>query len=295
MLTPTNGDTSELTTSLNAILKGNGSGIVGAVAGTDYAGLASTNTYTGVNTFTDSAVIAPVSGSGIGVGLTNTAVTSGTSLLRVYPVAGTNVSSAVQIIPKGTVASNFPVSLSIFATDIVADVSNYSVVSFGINVTSGRAIMTSSSSGTGTLYPIEITTGTYVDQLHLTTTGPIGVGGIPNSAVQFHVTTGAFSGTSDTMTYSGFILMDVTKGNVHITTTSGAGNATINASAGGVAGQEITIIINNDSGAARTITFGSNLSANGTLVGTASKTATIRFASNGTKFYETSRTLLLTT
>jgi hypothetical protein len=99
------------------------------------------------------------------------------------------------------------------------------------------------------------------------------------------------------MSYASTITLDVTKGNVHKTTTVNAtGNATINASAGGVAGesQQMTIVITNDATSGKTITFGTNFSSAGTLVGTTSKTATITFVSDGVTWYETGRILLLT-
>jgi hypothetical protein len=103
-------------------------------------------------------------------------------------------------------------------------------------------------------------------------------------------TSGALSLSIDTMTYASTISLDVTKPNIHKTTTTAAvGDCTINASAGGTG--IIDIIIVNDATAGRTITFGTNFLSTGTLVGTISKTATIRFVGDGTTWYETSRTL----
>lgn len=97
-------------------------------------------------------------------------------------------------------------------------------------------------------------------------------------------------GTLDTMTYATTIALSVGAGEIHKTTTVHAtGDATINASAGGVAGQRMTVLIANDATSGKTITFGSNLKPNGTLVGTASKAATVSFISDGTAFYEVAR------
>jgi hypothetical protein len=98
---------------------------------------------------------------------------------------------------------------------------------------------------------------------------------------------GAVSQAMDTMTYAATISLDVTRPNIHKLTATG--NATIDASGAGVAGQEITVLIANDA-TPRTITFGTNFRPSGTLVGTASKAATVRFVSDGTAWYESGRT-----
>lgn len=101
---------------------------------------------------------------------------------------------------------------------------------------------------------------------------------------------GALSGTIDTMTYATAISLDTTKGNLHKTTTVDAtGNATINASDAGIAGQQITILIANDATSGKTITFGTNFKSSGTLTGTISKSATVSFWSDGTSWYESGR------
>ena len=103
-------------------------------------------------------------------------------------------------------------------------------------------------------------------------------------------TAGTVSGTNINpatyaLTYANPLSVDITKGDVFtVTTTSGVGNATFNASAVGVAGRTITFEITNDASANRTITFGSNFKSAGTLVGTTSKTATITFRSDGTNW-----------
>ena len=105
---------------------------------------------------------------------------------------------------------------------------------------------------------------------------------------------GAISGTMDTMTYASTISLDVTKANLHKTTTVNAtGNATINASAVGTAGQHMWILIVNDATSGKVITFGTNFKSTGTLTGTTSKQATIHFISDGVSWSEVARTLNL--
>jgi len=108
-----------------------------------------------------------------------------------------------------------------------------------------------------------------------------------DSGVKF---AGQLVGGLDTMTYASVIVLSVTAAFVHkTTTTSLVGDATINASSGGTAGQVMYIVIANDAASGRTITFGTNFKPNGTLVGTIGKTASLIFVSDGTNFYETSR------
>lgn len=98
-------------------------------------------------------------------------------------------------------------------------------------------------------------------------------------------------GSMETMNYSPTITLDVTLGDTHKTTTvPGLGNATINATTGGLAGQHMWIIIANDPAGARIITFGANLKSSGALTGNPGKSATIHFISDGTTWYEVART-----
>lgn len=286
---PTNGDTSSLTTSVSGLLKGSGGRVVVAVAGTDFPGLASANSFSQINTFTSYIVAAPSVGVGIPSAMTSLAGTVNDATMLMFPQSGTNVSCILDITPRGSGDS----IVNFFGTDFIADSTNYSILRVGSNRGSSEYFIASQAGGTGTVLPIAIYTGgTNTTQVYLATSGAVGIMGTPTTGVNFHVKAGAFSGNLDNPTYAATISLDVTQGNVHkITTTSAIGNATINASAAGVAGQEITIIITNDSSAGRTITFGSNFKPSGTIVGTASKTATIRFASDGTSWWETSRIL----
>lgn len=106
------------------------------------------------------------------------------------------------------------------------------------------------------------------------------------------VKSGAYGGNMDTMTYASTITLTTTNGNVHKTTTVNAtGNATINASDGGVAGQHMWILLVNDATSGKTITFGTNFKSTGTqAIGGASKSATTHWISDGTNWYEVSRT-----
>lgn len=67
-------------------------------------------------------------------------------------------------------------------------------------------------------------------------------------------------------------------------------NETINITAGQKAGRVITFMITNDA-VIRTITLGTGIVSIGTVVGTALKTAVVVLQSDGTNFYELSRTL----
>lgn len=67
-------------------------------------------------------------------------------------------------------------------------------------------------------------------------------------------------------------------------------NETVNITAGQKAGRVITLMITNDA-LVRTITLGTGIVSVGTIVGTALKTAVCVLQSDGTNFYELSRTL----
>jgi hypothetical protein len=82
------------------------------------------------------------------------------------------------------------------------------------------------------------------------------------------------------------------RGDLHkIRTAPNAGNATLGAATGGLPGQHMWIIIANDNVSAKTITFGANLLSAGPLAGATGKSATIHFVSDGTAWYEVSRTV----
>lgn len=59
------------------------------------------------------------------------------------------------------------------------------------------------------------------------------------------------------------------------------------------AGQELTCIITNDATLGRVITFSTGFLPVGIVTGTISKSAVVKFVSNGTNFLEISRSLVL--
>jgi hypothetical protein len=73
--------------------------------------------------------------------------------------------------------------------------------------------------------------------------------------------------------------------------TTATGNSTVLTNAVPRAGALVAIQINNDSGGARTITFGTGFRPTGTLVGTASKAYVVLFFSDGTTLNECSRSV----
>lgn len=121
--------------------------------------------------------------------------------------------------------------------------------------------------------------------------GKLGIGGTSAPVNTVDIQGGMLNFHAVTDTYGTVVSIDVTTGNVHDITTTTVGNATFNATTGGIAGEILIILIHNDNTAGRTITFGSNFHSSGTLAGTAAKTATITFTSNGTAWYETARVL----
>jgi hypothetical protein len=117
----------------------------------------------------------------------------------------------------------------------------------------------------------------------VTTTGGI-------SATSGRVNAKIINGAVSALTNSSTISCDMNTGNVFtLSTTTAVGNVQINAT-NGVAGQRATFIITDDATGGHVVTFGTNFKSNGTLTGTASKTATVDFVYNGTNWYEVSRT-----
>lgn len=96
----------------------------------------------------------------------------------------------------------------------------------------------------------------------------------------------------DTIPYQAKMDLDVTAGDLHrIRTIPNAGNATLDARTGGLAGQHMWIIVTNDLSSPKTISFGANILSAGPLAGSAGKSATLDFVSDGTAWYEVSRTV----
>ena len=91
--------------------------------------------------------------------------------------------------------------------------------------------------------------------------------------------------------YQATMTLEVTAGDMHkIRTEPNSGNAILNASTGGLAGQHMWIIVSNDTVSAKTITFGANILSAGPLRGSAGKSATLQFISDGSAWYEVART-----
>lgn len=73
--------------------------------------------------------------------------------------------------------------------------------------------------------------------------------------------------------------------------TTATGNSTVLTSYVPNAGGLLTVQVTNDASGARTITFGTGFRATGTLVGTNSKILLVSFASDGTTWNETGRSV----
>lgn len=100
-----------------------------------------------------------------------------------------------------------------------------------------------------------------------------------------------FIAAMDNPQYQRTIAIEPTAGDMHrIVTSNGVGNATIAAGTAGLPGQHMWLIIANDQISPKTITFGANFRAAGPLTGTAGKSATMQFISDGTAWYEVART-----
>lgn len=78
---------------------------------------------------------------------------------------------------------------------------------------------------------------------------------------------------------------------IDIVTNSTIGNATLTAAFVPPAGGLLTVEIDNDATAARTITFSTGFRSTGTVTGTNSKAIVVAFVSNGTTWNEFSRSV----
>lgn len=95
----------------------------------------------------------------------------------------------------------------------------------------------------------------------------------------------------NTTGYSALVVFDSDLSGFHTIRTNGDyGNATINMNHPGQKGQEVYIKIDNDSDGNKTITFGTPFKATGTISGSTSASAVLHFISDGTSFFEVSRT-----
>ena len=95
----------------------------------------------------------------------------------------------------------------------------------------------------------------------------------------------------NTTGYSAVVIFDADQSGFHQVRTNGDyGNATINMNHPGQKGQEIYIRVDNDSDGNKTITFGTPFKVTGTISGSTSASALLHFISDGTNFWEVSRT-----
>lgn len=103
-------------------------------------------------------------------------------------------------------------------------------------------------------------------------------------------------GSASTESFSGTITLTIStaKGNSRIVACTGSTASTINASAGGTAGQELFFLFSTDGTGGNVITYGTNFKSIGThtLTG-ASKNFTSHFVSNGTNWLEVARSAAL--
>ncbi len=109
-------------------------------------------------------------------------------------------------------------------------------------------------------------------------------------AVGNHLSVTTMSGEVIALSFADPIACDMDAGTVFTLTTTA--DCTINAS-NGTAGQRTTFIITDDATGGHVVTFGTNFKPNGTLTGTAGKTATADFVYDGTIWYEVSRTSIM--
>ena len=95
----------------------------------------------------------------------------------------------------------------------------------------------------------------------------------------------------DSTGYSAVTVFDADKAGFHqVRTDLDVGNATLNMTHAGQKGQEIYLKLDNDTDASRTITFGTPFKVTGTLTGSTAASAILHFISDGTSFWEVSRT-----
>jgi hypothetical protein len=112
-------------------------------------------------------------------------------------------------------------------------------------------------------------------------------GNVAFSVIDGRASAPVINGGVKALSFANPLAVDMDDGNVFTLTTTG--DCTINAS-DGQAGQRATFIITDDATGSHAVTFGTNFKANGTLTGTADKTATVDFACDGTDWCEVSRT-----
>jgi hypothetical protein len=94
---------------------------------------------------------------------------------KVYPNEGTNVSSFLDLIPKGTASSGDHAAINIYATDLVAD--DVNTESFELRATGTEYSLVANSGGAGAQRPIRLAASSdSANDLYITTGGNIGIG-----------------------------------------------------------------------------------------------------------------------
>lgn len=82
------------------------------------------------------------------------------SHLALYAASGTNVGTAISIVPKGTgLAASLKAQLAIFATDVIADVNNYTNMIWRASSTNFQFLSTQAGSGTLIPFNFQVTSG----------------------------------------------------------------------------------------------------------------------------------------
>jgi hypothetical protein len=183
----------DVTVNLSTGVSG-GQSVVGGTAASNDLTLSSTTSGTkgrilvgGIGTSLNEATGAIVVGpgtTGVTTRLMNPDSAANYGQLFVYPNTGTNVGSALSVIPRGTGVSGNISALNVFATDYPADTVNYEVAA--IRATGSTFVIASGKAGTGTDRPVMLAAGwltngtTNNNQLMLNTNGTVTMSSLTN-------------------------------------------------------------------------------------------------------------------
>lgn len=226
-----------------------------------------------------SAVVASFKGSGANLVFNTTGTDNGNGRVQISSTSSTNGyalgSRAAEVI--------YRTGNDALRTDSSWTVNGNLVANNGI-ITGGAGNMTITA-GTGNSRTMALQT---------TTSGGVATNALVLGADQSATITGRLVETPSALTYASPTSVDVTLASVYtVTTVNATGSVTFNATAGGTAGQQMTILITNDATSAKTITFGTNFLSTGTLTASAaSRHTSITFCSNGTSWFETGRAVM---
>ncbi len=137
--------------------------------------LGNANTWTATQSF--SKILLPLSG-GVSPSLYNPNSTAANyAVTYLYPNSGTDVTTQLFLIPKGTAINNNPgdaATLIIAGTDYVAGQTNYEL--FVLRATGAQYSLFTANGGTGAARPIVLYTQGNTNQLKLNTTGSLTLG-----------------------------------------------------------------------------------------------------------------------